>query len=170
MHANPAWLPPAYKDWDAFLADAVRRGMIQGHATTDVTRWTYGSWHVVPTLSIRSQASCPTSAGSPALGNSPQRRHHHREASGPNLWSVAALQHGLEQRRRVNRRHCAGRKRKPLQSLFSRSVGRLLQRPHLRVPLHPQPCLPTRSTPCDSSHERSGTGNRENRIEGRFGY
>ena len=47
MHASPAWLPPAYKDWDAFLADAVRRGMIQGHATADVSKWTYGSWHVV---------------------------------------------------------------------------------------------------------------------------
>ncbi len=47
MHANPAWLPPAYKDWDAFLADAVRRGMIQGHATADVSKWSYGSWHVV---------------------------------------------------------------------------------------------------------------------------
>jgi len=47
MHANPAWLPPAYKDWDAFLADAVRRGMTRGHATAEVSRWTYGSWHVV---------------------------------------------------------------------------------------------------------------------------
>ncbi|MGZ5154375.1 MAG: penicillin acylase family protein, partial [Burkholderiales bacterium] len=47
MHANPAWLPPAYKDWDAFLADAVQRGMTRGHATAEVSRWTYGSWHVV---------------------------------------------------------------------------------------------------------------------------
>ncbi|WP_348262723.1 penicillin acylase family protein [Telmatobacter sp. DSM 110680] len=47
MRSNPAWLPSAYKDWDAFLADAVRRGMIIGHATTNVSQWTYGSWHVV---------------------------------------------------------------------------------------------------------------------------
>jgi penicillin G amidase len=47
MHASPDWLPPAYKDWDAFLADAVRRAMKDGHATTDIAKWTYGSWHVV---------------------------------------------------------------------------------------------------------------------------
>jgi penicillin amidase len=47
MHASPDWLPPSYKDWDAFLTDAVRRAMKEGNAPTDVTRWTYGSWHVV---------------------------------------------------------------------------------------------------------------------------
>jgi penicillin amidase len=47
MHANPEWLPPRYKDWDAFLADAVRRAMIDGKAPADVGKWNYGSWHVV---------------------------------------------------------------------------------------------------------------------------
>jgi penicillin amidase len=47
MHASPDWLPPAYKDWDAFLADAVRRSMKEGNAPADVTKWNYGSWHVV---------------------------------------------------------------------------------------------------------------------------
>ena len=47
MHANPAWLPSAYKEWDAFLVDAVRRGMTRGHAPAEVSRWTYGSWHVI---------------------------------------------------------------------------------------------------------------------------
>ncbi len=47
MHASLDWLPPNYKDWDAFLADAVRRAMKEGNATADITRWTYGSWHVV---------------------------------------------------------------------------------------------------------------------------
>lgn len=47
MHASPNWLPSAYKDWDAFLTDAVRRAMKDGNATADVTKWTYGSWHVV---------------------------------------------------------------------------------------------------------------------------
>ena len=47
MHAKPDWLPPGYKDWDAFLTEAVRRGMKAGHAPSDVTKWNYGSWHVV---------------------------------------------------------------------------------------------------------------------------
>src|SRR5579863_5062020 len=47
MHANADWLPPSYKDWDAFLAEAVRRAMKEAKAPADVTRWNYGSWHVV---------------------------------------------------------------------------------------------------------------------------
>ncbi len=47
MHASPDWLPPNYRDWDAFLTAAVGRAMKDGHAPTDVTKWTYGSWHVV---------------------------------------------------------------------------------------------------------------------------
>ena len=47
MHASPAWLPPGYKDWDAFLTDAIRHGMKDGNAPADVSTWKYGSWHVV---------------------------------------------------------------------------------------------------------------------------
>jgi penicillin amidase len=47
MHANPDWLPPGYKDWDAALTEAVRRGMDRGKAPADVSRWNYGSWHVI---------------------------------------------------------------------------------------------------------------------------
>jgi penicillin amidase len=47
MHASPDWLPPAYKNWDALLTDAVRKGMESGKAPGDVALWTYGSWHVV---------------------------------------------------------------------------------------------------------------------------
>jgi penicillin amidase len=47
MHANPDWLPPGYKDWDALLTQAVRRGMQDGKAPGDVAKWSYGSWHVV---------------------------------------------------------------------------------------------------------------------------
>jgi penicillin amidase len=47
MHASPDWLPPAYKNWDALLADAVRKGMDEGKAPADVARWSYGSWHTV---------------------------------------------------------------------------------------------------------------------------
>ncbi|MFZ0742844.1 MAG: penicillin acylase family protein [Terracidiphilus sp.] len=47
MRANPDWLPPGYKDWDALLTEAVRRGMKQGNAPDDISRWTYGSWHVI---------------------------------------------------------------------------------------------------------------------------
>jgi penicillin amidase len=47
MHANPNWLPPGYKNWDALLADAVRRGMENSQATTDPAHWRYGSWHTI---------------------------------------------------------------------------------------------------------------------------
>jgi penicillin amidase len=47
MHASPDWLPKDFKNWDALLTEAVRRGMKQGKAPGDVSRWTYGSWHVV---------------------------------------------------------------------------------------------------------------------------
>ncbi len=47
MHAPADWLPPAYKNWDELLTDAVRQGMKSGKAPGDVARWSYGSWHVV---------------------------------------------------------------------------------------------------------------------------
>ncbi len=47
MNAKQEWLPPGYKDWDALLTEAVREGMEQGKAPKDVSRWAYGSWHVI---------------------------------------------------------------------------------------------------------------------------
>ncbi len=47
MHASPDWLPPAYKNWDALLTEAVRKGMEDGKAPGDVSLWHYGNWHVV---------------------------------------------------------------------------------------------------------------------------
>jgi penicillin amidase len=47
MHAKAEWLPPNYKNWDALLTAAVRKGMDEGKAPADVSRWNYGSWHVV---------------------------------------------------------------------------------------------------------------------------
>jgi len=47
MHASPDWLPSTYKNWDALLTDAVRNGMKSGKAPGDVTKWSYGSWHVI---------------------------------------------------------------------------------------------------------------------------
>jgi penicillin G amidase len=41
------WLPPGYKTWDDLLTEAVRRGMDAGKAPSDVSQWTYGSWHVM---------------------------------------------------------------------------------------------------------------------------
>ena len=48
-HARVAadWLPPGYKTWDDLLTEAVRRGMAKGKAPSDVSQWTYGSWHVM---------------------------------------------------------------------------------------------------------------------------
>jgi penicillin amidase len=47
MHAKSDWLPPGYKDWDALLTAAVRKGMENGKAPADISKWNYGSWHVV---------------------------------------------------------------------------------------------------------------------------
>ena len=47
MNAKPAWLPSTYKDWNALLTAAVRKGMVDGRAPLDVTHWAYGRWHVV---------------------------------------------------------------------------------------------------------------------------
>jgi penicillin amidase len=51
MHGSSDWLPPGYKDWDAVLSEAVRRGMDKTRehpaAPRDVSQWAYGSWHVV---------------------------------------------------------------------------------------------------------------------------
>ena len=47
MHASPDWLPSTYKNWDALLTEAVRQGMKDGKAPSDVSQWTYGSWHIV---------------------------------------------------------------------------------------------------------------------------
>ncbi|HEX3894429.1 MAG TPA: penicillin acylase family protein [Terracidiphilus sp.] len=47
MHANPDWLPPGFKDWDAVLSEAVRRGIDNNKAPADVSHWTYGTWHVI---------------------------------------------------------------------------------------------------------------------------
>jgi penicillin amidase len=37
MHANPDWLPSSYKNWDALLTQAVRKGMKNGKAPSDVS-------------------------------------------------------------------------------------------------------------------------------------
>jgi penicillin amidase len=47
MHAKPEWLPKGYRNWDALLTAAVRKGIQKGKAPCDVAKWTYGSWHVV---------------------------------------------------------------------------------------------------------------------------
>ena len=47
MRAKADWLPPGYKNWDALLTDAVRKGMEQAKAPADVAQWSYGSWHVI---------------------------------------------------------------------------------------------------------------------------
>ena len=52
-----------------------------------------------------------------------QRRHHHGKAGWPRLRSIAAIHHGLEQHRRLNRKHRPRRKRKPLQPVLPRPVG-----------------------------------------------
>jgi penicillin amidase len=46
--ASPSpWLPANYRDWDALLTDAVRKGLERGKAPSDLAGWNYGQWHVV---------------------------------------------------------------------------------------------------------------------------
>jgi penicillin amidase len=47
MHGSADWLPATFKNWDALLTEAVRKGMEDGKAPGDVAFWHYGSWHVV---------------------------------------------------------------------------------------------------------------------------
>ena len=47
MHGTNDWLPAGFKNWDALLTEAVRKGMKDGKAPADLSLWTYGSWHVV---------------------------------------------------------------------------------------------------------------------------
>jgi penicillin G amidase len=47
MDSKPGWLPPGYKDWNALLTEAVRQGMKNGNAPTDVDNWKYGDWHII---------------------------------------------------------------------------------------------------------------------------
>jgi penicillin amidase len=47
MHSKPEWLPLGYKDWDALLTAAVRKGMEDGKAPANIADWRYGTWHVV---------------------------------------------------------------------------------------------------------------------------
>jgi penicillin amidase len=47
MHAKAEWLPAGYKNWDALLTAAVRKGMEDGKAPGNVAEWHYGDWHVV---------------------------------------------------------------------------------------------------------------------------
>jgi penicillin amidase len=42
-----SWLPSNFKDWDALLTEAVRRGLNEGKAPEDLAHWNYGSWHVI---------------------------------------------------------------------------------------------------------------------------
>jgi penicillin amidase len=45
--APSPWLPSSYKNWDALLTEAVRRGLDRGKAPGDLAQWSYGQWHVV---------------------------------------------------------------------------------------------------------------------------
>jgi penicillin amidase len=48
--SHSSWLTPGFKDWDALLTEAVRKGMISGDAPKEaeaLSEWKYGSWHVV---------------------------------------------------------------------------------------------------------------------------
>ncbi len=131
MHAKADWLPPGYKNWDALLTAAVRKAMDEGKAPSDVSKWTYGSWHVVD-LEHPLAKFLPLIGRIAGTGAAPaERRHHHGQTSGPRLRTVTALHHGLEQRGRLNREHRAGREQQSVQSVLPRPVERLVRRHHV---------------------------------------
>ena len=47
MHGEADWIPKGYKTWDDVLSEAVRRGLKNSNAPADLSKWTYGSWHVI---------------------------------------------------------------------------------------------------------------------------
>jgi penicillin amidase len=47
MHGETDWLPKGYKTWDDVLTEAVRRGLKNSNAPADLSKWAYGSWHVI---------------------------------------------------------------------------------------------------------------------------
>ncbi|HEY0794208.1 MAG TPA: penicillin acylase family protein [Acidisarcina sp.] len=47
MHAPAQWLPPGTKSWDDLLTAAVKKGLDDAKAPSDLKSWTYGSMHGV---------------------------------------------------------------------------------------------------------------------------
>jgi penicillin amidase len=47
MHGEADWIPKGYKTWDDVLTESMRRGLKNSNAPGDLTKWTYGSWHVI---------------------------------------------------------------------------------------------------------------------------
>jgi penicillin amidase len=47
MHGGNGWVPKEYKNWDAVLTAAVEQGLRDGHAPHDLSKWNYGSWHML---------------------------------------------------------------------------------------------------------------------------
>ena len=162
MHGSADWLPPGYKNWDALLTDAVRQGMKDGKAPADVARWSYGSWHVVdiehPLARFLPLVGRIAGTGAqPLSGDTTTVKQ-----VGARLRPLAALHHGLEQRRRLDGEHCAGRERQPLLACTSATNGRTGTAARLlRCP------SPGGGGRADAAHaaaaamKRQGTGNRE---------
>jgi penicillin amidase len=72
MRESRDWLPPGYQSWDALLADAVRSVIADENGPADLTKWSYGSWHVVdlkhPLAMLLSFAGQVAGSGSHPLG------------------------------------------------------------------------------------------------------
>ena len=161
MHAKPEWLPKELQK----LGRAAHRGRAQRHALTAkrpaISRsgpTEAGTWS---TSSTRSPHFLPFISRMAGTGPQPQSGDgDHCEAGRPDARPIAALHHGLEQHRRLNREHRARRKRQPAQPVLPRPVERLVQRNHLRAALYSgsgRGPNPAHVAAC--CHER--TGNRE---------
>ncbi len=162
MHASPDWLPKGYKDWDALLTEAVRRGMSAGNAPADVAQWSYGSWHVV-------DIEHPLAQFLPLVTRMAGTGEHPQSGDTTTVKQVGRA-FGPSQRFTMDWSNIdgstenivLGESSDPLQPLLPRSVERLVRRHHLRLPLHP--CRGgLGSSPHDAAGamKKQGIGNRE---------
>ena len=65
MHAKPEWLPKDYKNWDALLTAAVRKGMHDGKAPADVAAVDLRKLARGRHRASAGRAFCPSSAAWP---------------------------------------------------------------------------------------------------------
>ena len=124
--APPEWLPAKYKSWDDLIAAAVHQGMVDHHAPASLRDWTYGSQHVIdvqhPLYGMLPFFRSWTSTGPHQLWGDETTLNHVRGLTG----AEPAPHGGLEQCRRIDRKHCDGRVRRPTQPVLFGPVSVLV--------------------------------------------
>ena len=150
---------PAYKNWDALLTAAVRKGMEDGKAPGDVQFWRYGSWHVVD---IEHPLARLSAAGGRIAGTGPQ------PLSGDTTTvKQVGRDFGPSQRFTMDWSNVdgstenivLGESSDPYSAVLPRPVERLLHRHNLRAALYAGGCSRRRpATRCGWCHDATGPG------------